>query len=195
MRMETDRLVLRPWRVDDDGDIDALYRYASDPLIGPSAAWPVHRSREDSAQAIRGVLSEPETYAVVLKARREPVGSIGLKPLSAIIDPSEEENRDALEIGYCIGSSYWGRGLIPEAARALLRHAFLDLGMQSVWGTHDVANVQSSRVMDKLGMGVIRTRGHVHLALLGDIYRDETIRRITVEQWSRDTRSRAAETV
>ena len=75
MELETKRLILRPWR---EADAEALYQYAKDPRVGPAAGWPVHTSVENSREIIRTVLSEPETYAVVLKETREPVGSAGL---------------------------------------------------------------------------------------------------------------------
>ena len=65
--LQTERLLLRPWKIDDVADAKALFKYASNPHIGPAAAWPVHASVEDSARVIRNVLSTPETYAIVLK--------------------------------------------------------------------------------------------------------------------------------
>lgn len=50
-------------------------------------------SVEDSARVIRNVLSTPETYAVVLKETGEPIGSIGLAPLSDAVDPERREPR------------------------------------------------------------------------------------------------------
>ena len=55
-----------------------LYKYASNPDVGPIAGWAVHTSVENSREIIKGVLSEPETYAAVLKETGHPVGSIGL---------------------------------------------------------------------------------------------------------------------
>lgn len=75
MILKTQRLILRPWNVD---DAETLYKYASNPNIGPIAGWPVHTSVENSRQVIKDVLSEEETYAVVLQQTGEPVGSIGL---------------------------------------------------------------------------------------------------------------------
>ncbi|WP_338069947.1 GNAT family N-acetyltransferase [Bifidobacterium merycicum] len=183
--LTTERLTLRPWKVGDADETRVLFSLASNPHIGPRAGWPAHRSVEDSAAIIRGVLSTDETYAVVLSATGEPVGSIGLKPLSGIIAPSAEENRGALEIGYWIGEPYWGRGLVPEAARELMRYGFEDLGLEAIWGTHDVNNKQSSRVMDKLGLRIVRTRDHVYFPLI-DEYHDEAIRRITRAQWEHE---------
>ena len=57
MILETKRLILRPWKVDDAED---LYRYASDPDVGPPAGWPPPTSVENSRDIIKTVLSKPE---------------------------------------------------------------------------------------------------------------------------------------
>ena len=62
--LETNRLILRPWK---EEDAEELYLYAKDPAIGPIAGWPTHTSVENSREIIKGVLSAAETYAVVLK--------------------------------------------------------------------------------------------------------------------------------
>lgn len=62
MIFETERSILRPWQ---ESDADDLYRYASDPQVGPIAGWPVHTSVENSLEIIKDVLTKPETYAVV----------------------------------------------------------------------------------------------------------------------------------
>ena len=48
--IETDRLILRPWL---DSDAEALFRYASDPDVGPHAGWPPHKDIEESRRVIR----------------------------------------------------------------------------------------------------------------------------------------------
>ena len=143
--LETRRLMLRPWR---EEDASALYRYARDPQVGPSAGWPPHTSEENSREIIRGVLSEPETYAVVLKETGEPVGSVGiiLPPRgNSAMEPGEAE------IGYWIGAPYWGRGLIPEAVEALLDRCFTVLDCHTVWCSYFEGNEKSHRVMEKCG--------------------------------------------
>ena len=64
MQLETSRLILRPWC---DSDAQALYRWARDPEVGPSAGWAPHTSVENSREIIRTVLSEEGTFAVLLK--------------------------------------------------------------------------------------------------------------------------------
>lgn len=69
--IEIDRLNLRPWI---ESDAEALFKYASDPDVGPIAGWPPHTSVENSREIIRTVFAAPETYAVVLKDTAEPIG-------------------------------------------------------------------------------------------------------------------------
>ena len=124
MKLETERLILRPWC---EQDAEDLYILAKEPDIGPPAGWPPHTSVENSREIIKNVLSAPETYAVCLKENGRPVGSVGLKTGDAT---DMTDRLDECELGYWIGKSFWGQGLIPEAARVLLRHAFENLNMQ-----------------------------------------------------------------
>ncbi len=145
MELETKRLILRPWR---ESDAEALYKYARDPRVGPAAGWPVHTSVENSREIIRTVLSEPETYAVVLKETGEPVGSAGLMlPPDGNLPMGPGEG----EIGYWIGVPYWGQGLIPEAVEALLDRGFQELGLHTVWCGYFEGNDKSRRVQVKCG--------------------------------------------
>lgn len=158
MTLETPRLLLRPW---EEGDAASLYKYASDPEVGPRAGWPVHTSVEDSREIIRDprALGGEETYALVLKETGEPVGSIGLFPPEAYCLPADlPAGALQLELGYWVARPYWGRGLAPEAGREMLRHAFEDLGCRAAHCSHFDFNGQSRRVIEKLGFTYRMTR-------------------------------------
>jgi RimJ/RimL family protein N-acetyltransferase len=160
MILETERLILRPWREEDAED---LYKYAKDPDVGPAAGWPVHTSVENSLEIIRDVLSAPETYAVCLKEDGKAIGSIGFhrKDLA--------ELDDEYELGYWIGKPFWGRGLIPEASCEMLRYAFDDLGMKRIWCGYYDGNLKSRRVQEKLGFVYHHTTEGIEVKLLGEI--------------------------
>ena len=178
MTFETERLILRPWRED---DAESLYKYASDPEVGPKAGWPPHTSVEDSRQIIRQVLSVPETYAVCLKESGEAVGSVGLK----IGDATDMTDRaDECELGYWIGRPFWGQGLIPEASRELLRHAFEELNMQAVWCGYYDGNTKSRRVQDKLGFVYHHTTEGLEVRLMNEI-RTGHVMLMTKETWEK----------
>ena len=112
MNIVTERLALRPWR---ETDAEDLYRYASDERVGPPAGWPAHKSVEESREIIRTVFSRDSVYAVTLKGAGRAVGCIGLLAGAQYNFPLAP---DEGELSYWLGVPFWGRGLIPEAARA-----------------------------------------------------------------------------
>lgn len=160
--IDTNRLTLRRWR---DDDAEALYRYASDPDVGPIAGWSPHGSVENSLEIIRTVFAAPETYAVVLKETNEPIGCCGIM-FSNSLHTAKMQPTEA-EIGYWIGKPYWGQGLIPEAVKALLSRCFNDLGLGSVWCGYYEGNNKSKRVCEKCGFKYHHTN-HDIVSPLGD---------------------------
>ena len=171
--LETERLILRPWS---EADAEECYRYAKDPDVGPAAGWAVHTSVEYSRDIIRRVLSAPEIYAIVLKETGLPVGSIGLhhNDLAA--------KEDEAELGYWLGKPYWGRGIVPEAARELLRHAFEDLKLERIWCWYYDGNEKSRRVQEKLGFSYQWTSEAVPVPQLNEV-RKGHVNRMTKEEW------------
>lgn len=176
MIFETERLILRPWH---ENDAESLYEYAKDPLVGPVAGWPTHKSIEDSRLIIKNVLSADETYAVTLKNDGKAIGSIGLligeKSNIAISD-------NEAEIGYWIGVPYWGLGLIPEAVKELMKYAFETLGIKTLWCGYFDGNEKSKRVQEKCGFEYHHTIENIKWHLMGDI-RTEHVTCITKELW------------
>ena len=72
--METERILLRHWQ---ESDAEALFKYASDPDVGPRAGWPAHNSVEESREIIRTFFHNDTTWAIVLKETGETIGCIG----------------------------------------------------------------------------------------------------------------------
>ena len=179
--LETQRLILRPWQV---SDAEFLYEYAKDPAVGPPAGWPPHTSVENSCEIIRKALSAPETYAVCLKDGK-PIGSVGLK-LKGYTDMTDRE--DECELGYWIGKPFWGQGLIPEAARELLRYAFEELNMRAVWCGYYDGNEKSHRVQEKLGFVHRYTTHDLDVPLMGEKRTGHTSL-LTKEQWKEENKN------
>lgn len=146
MIFETRRLILRPWSED---DAQVLFTLASEPIIGISAGWAPHTSAHESLRMIQGPLGNEETYAIVLRDTGVPIGSVGL--LAEDDRHVDNMDDDEAEIGYWIGTDYWGNGYAGEAVRRLLRHAFSDLKKTGVWATYYDENVRSGRVQAKNG--------------------------------------------
>ncbi|MDO4175083.1 MAG: GNAT family N-acetyltransferase [Eubacteriales bacterium] len=176
MQLETKRLLLRPWLL---SDAESLYMYAKDPAVGPIAGWPPHTNVENSREIIRDVLSATETYAVCRKEDNRAIGSIGLMigTASNLHLPDTQA-----ELGYWIGVPFWGQGLIPEAAMALIRRGFVDLYLEKIWCGYFDGNIKSKRVQEKCGFRYHHTNKDVHWKLTDDI-RTEHITCLTKADW------------
>ena len=176
MILETNLLILRPWCEDDAED---LYMYASDPEVGPPAGWLPHTSVENSREIIRTVLSKSEVYAVCLKENGNPIGNIHLNFKTDMTDREDE-----CELGYWLGKPFWGKGIIPEAARTLLRRAFDDLRVNAVWcGRYD-NNDKSRRVQEKLGFVYHHTTEGLLVPQVNEI-RTGQVMLMTKERWQK----------
>ena len=181
--LETKRLMLRPW---EEADAEECFRYAKDPRVGPIAGWPVHTDVENSRQIIRDVLAVPETYAIILRETGLPIGSIGLHHNDLA------RGEDEAELGYWLGVPYWGHGLVPEAAREVLRHAFEDLGLARVWCAYYEGNEKSRRVQEKLGFRFQWVTENAPVPLLKEA-RNDYVNLMIREDWLNLTHIRQAD--
>lgn len=144
--LETDRLILREWTMD---DVEDLYEYGKDERVGPYAGWRAHNSIEDSKYQIRHFLSDRdcENRAIVFKENNKVIGNISLNK-----NPQRRWSwgKDERNLGYVLNPEYWGRGIMPEAARAVLDYSFYELELNAVWCGHYDFNKKSKRVIEKL---------------------------------------------
>jgi RimJ/RimL family protein N-acetyltransferase len=144
----TERLDLRPF---EPGDLDALVAIHGDPEVVRYLYFDV-RDRDE----LRGVLGEKAqrtalekegdglNLAAVLRATGELVGDV-------VLFWRSEEHRQG-EVGYIMHPAHGGRGYATEAARALLRIGFEELGLHRICGRLDARNTASARVLERLGM-------------------------------------------
>ncbi len=147
--LETERLILRAYT---EEDAQGLYEYAKDPDVGPRAGWKPHESAEESREIIRTMFMPVEAWAIFLKEDGRLIGTIGLEN-----DRHRDEN--SREIGYSLAKDMWGRGLMTEACREVVRFAFEELGLALVGICTAPDNERSQGVIRKCGFvyeGTIR---------------------------------------
>jgi Acetyltransferases, including N-acetylases of ribosomal proteins len=112
--METERFILRHWQ---ESDADALFKYASDPEVGPRAGWPPHKSVEESLEIIRTIFSGEGMWAVIWKETNEAIGCVGyLSSTASNLKIAETE----CEVGFWIARPYWGKGICTEAMKLVV---------------------------------------------------------------------------
>ena len=158
--MESERLYFRHWQIK---DADRLYELAKDEAVGPIAGWPPHQSVEESRAVIENVFHKKECYAICLKETDEPIGCIELK-MKGFTDMTEAD--DECELGYWLGHSYWNKGYMSEAVKAILKHGFEDLGMKKIWAGYYDGNERSKRVQEKCGFEYQWTTEKVEVPLM-----------------------------
>jgi RimJ/RimL family protein N-acetyltransferase len=143
----TERLLLRPWR---DSDREPFFQMNSDPAV--MRYFPALLTRQESDGLVDRCIAQWDQrgftfYAAELRETADFIGFLGIAatPFQAPFTP-------CVEIGWRLAAAYWNRGLATEGARAVLRHAFDDLGLPEVVAFTVPANLPSRRVMEKLGM-------------------------------------------
>ena len=146
--IETARLMLRPFAMT---DARAMYEnWASDPEVTKYVTWPAHSSVEITRMVLRDWTDgyeRPDHYnwAIVLKdSDGKPIGNISAVHVF--------EKTDAVEIGYCMGRPWWGKGIMTEALKAVTGFFIEQVGANRVEARYDTSNPASGRVMAKSGM-------------------------------------------
>ena len=143
--LETERLLLRKLRL---GDAEAMFAYASDPEVTRYVLFETHRSVEDSESFLRLATEGYErgdfgVWGVVLKDSGAFVGTCSME-----VNPEHAR----AELGYVLSREHWGRGLMPEAVRAVIRFGFGRMGLNRLEARCIAENTASARVMEKVGM-------------------------------------------
>jgi len=142
MQLATERLLLRPFAMDDAPSVQRLaaaYEVAEGTLLiphpypeGAAAAW-ISKPRD----------ANHHVFAITERDVDEAIGAVGLE-----VEPTHDRG----EIGYWLGVPYWNRGYVTEAVRAVLGFAFESLRLNRVFAMHFSRNPASGRVMQKAGM-------------------------------------------
>ena len=146
--IETERLVLRPFRQDDLAD---LYEYASVDGVGEMAGWAHHESVDTSQRILNLFIEEDKTFAIVFKENGKVIGSLGIEKYGMEDKLTEFDGYLGREIGYVLSKDYWGRGIMTEAVRAVIGYLFDGVGLDFlICGYYDF-NAQSRRVQEKCG--------------------------------------------
>lgn len=156
IHIETPRLVLRPWR---ESDLRDLYEYAKVDGVGQMAGWLPHETIETSKMILNSFIAHKKVLALELKESGKVIGSLGIERLSDVDElPSELQGR---ELGYVLSKAYWGRGLMPEAVKAVMDYCFHILGYDFLTCAHFVSNSQSRRVIEKCGFDFLKDLTHM----------------------------------
>jgi 3-dehydroquinate dehydratase / shikimate dehydrogenase len=147
MKIETKRLILRPWK---ESDLNPFAALNADPRV--MKYFPKTLTIEETQQFITVLKSKFEKdgfsfFATELKSTGEFIGMIGLS-----IPSYETPFTPCVEIGWRIAYEHWNKGYATEGALACLDFGFNELKLKKIVSFTAVENKTSQRIMEKIGM-------------------------------------------
>ena len=156
--LETERLILRKMVLN---DAEAVFAYASNSEVSRYTLWETHRSIEDSRAFLEFATQKYENggepdWGIVYRGNGCLVGACGLV--------NWEAEHARAEVGFVLSREYWGRGLMSEAVRAILRFGFERMNLNRIEARCIAENAASARVMEKAGMvyeGTLHQREYI----------------------------------
>ena len=166
--LETDRLILRRFVMEDS---EAMYHnWASEDEVTKFLTWPTHPDVEVTKDVISSWIANYNkadfyNWAIELKEIGEVIGSIAVVHI--------KDNIAGAELGYCMGTKWWGSGIMPEAGKEVVRFLFEEVGFNRISAAHDKNNPKSGRVMQKIGMtyeGTLRKAGFCNQGVIDEVW-------------------------
>ncbi|QKV17267.1 GNAT family N-acetyltransferase [Oricola thermophila] len=181
-RIETQRLVLRPW---EERDRDLFFEINSDPQV--MEFFPFRRTREQ-ADAFFDQLMRDQRQRLVFPAAElrdtgECIGFCGLHEG----DLAPQFPAGTIEVGWRLAARHWGNGYATEGALAALEFAFSEIDLPEVvsFAVHD--NRRSTAVMERIGMSRVMGSDfdHVKVPDTHPHLRRHVLYRLTTGEWAR----------
>jgi ribosomal-protein-alanine N-acetyltransferase len=150
IHIETERLLLRPFSMDDLSALHAMTSHQEVVRYLPEGVWTLEETRKalrkvtDRYKRGQSIREAKYTLAVVERNTKKVIGWCGLGPM--------DFHQSEVEIYYGLSRDFWGRGIATEAAKALLHYAFQSIGLEKMVAIVKPENTASQRVIEKLGM-------------------------------------------
>ena len=143
LRLDSGGCVLRSWR---SGDEPSMVRHANNYEVWRRLRdrFPHPYTRADAEQWISFTRRQSPQTHFAIEVCGEAVGGIGF-------EPGDDVERRSAEIGYWLGEDFWGRGIVPDAVRALTDYGFETLNFTRIFAVPFASSSASIRVLEKCG--------------------------------------------
>lgn len=149
--LKTERLTLRRFYV---SDAQAMFEnWANDERVARFLTWTPHTSPKETKKILRKWCMgyrKANMYNWAIEYQGKPIGGINVVKIN--------ERSEVAEIGYCIGFDYWNKGVMTEAAKAVIDYLFTEVGVNRVEIRHAVKNPGSGKVAQKCGLTLEGTK-------------------------------------
>ncbi len=143
--IKTERLILRRFT---HADAKPMFEtWANDARVTKFLTWIPHGTLKVTQEIVDSWVKDYEkdnNYNWVIELKGKTIGSISVVSI--------DENSERIEIGYCIGFDFWSKGIMTEAASAVIDFLFREVNVNRITITHAVKNPASGKVASKCGL-------------------------------------------
>lgn len=149
--IKTERLLLRRFKVRDAEDM--FKNWANDERVSRYVGWSPHKSPKFTKKLLRrwrSAYRKKNNYNWAIEFEGKVIGSISVVKIN--------NTSEYAELGYCLGFDFWNKGIMSEAAEAVIDFLFSEVGVHNVGIWHAVKNPASGRVAQKCGLTYEGTR-------------------------------------
>lgn len=174
--LKTERLILRPFKLE---DLEDFYEYCKVDGVGQMAGWLPHENIEISKMILESFIEGKRTFALVFNGK--VIGSLGIEKYDEENVP-ELKDYKAREIGYVLAKDYWGKGLMAEAVKKVIKYLFTEIDLDVIVCGYYTFNNQSKRVQEKCGFKYLKNyRRKTSMSTI----EDSVINILLKEDWSK----------
>lgn len=141
--LDGERCRVRAWQ---KTDASSLVEHADNFNIAKHLRdrFPHPYTARDARDFLKHAVAANDPSNLAIDVAGVAVGAIGYVP-------GRDVERYSAEIGYWLGESHWGRGIVTEAVRLVTDHAFVQMGFLRLFALPFADNVGSIRVLEKAG--------------------------------------------
>ena len=147
--IETERLILRPFREADAAD---RYEYLKEPMVHCFACMKLNSLEEARAAVKEKMRCSEYCFAIVLRDTGKVIGEIEAHPESSQPDGAQSYVKDTFSPCWMLHPDYHGMGYAFEAAKAFFDYLFLQKGARRIYAYTEDYNIASQKLCKKLGM-------------------------------------------
>lgn len=142
--IQTKRLILRQFKPEDYRD---MFIWASNPEVVKYLSYEPHKNLKESKLITNlwvKAYKNSETYNWAIEYEENVIGNISVVNM--------DNKCFCCHLGWQIDAPFWNKGIMTEAAQAVLNYLFGTVGFDRITSGHDTRNIGSGRVMEKIGM-------------------------------------------
>lgn len=159
------QFTLRPFTIN---DLDSLVKYANNPKIANNLTdkFPYPYTKENGKMFIEMATKNDPVNIFAIDINGEACGGIG-------IHPQDDVHRKNAELGYWLGETFWGNGIITKAIAQIVEYGFKKFDFTRIFARPYGTNAASQKVLEKAGF-VLEGRFEKTLFKNGE-FKDELI--------------------